>query len=99
MAIPPRIWQLRPTRPVDPSQIPLNDPPYWLVRVPASIIADHGDVWCPNSMNLLTSLIRLSGIAANDSALRTIKLLPEEAPAESRDRVVPLVSYQADVGK
>ena len=78
---PAQIWQLKPTRPVDSSQTPFNDTPYWLVRVPVSIIADHGDVWCPNSMNLLTSLIRLSGIADSGSKLRTIKLDPEKAPS------------------
>jgi len=94
-----RIWQLKPTRAVDSSQVPFNDTPYWLVRVPASIIADHSDVWCPNSMNLLTSLIRLSGIADNTSALRTIKLAPEAAPAELHDRLALLRSYAENAGK
>ena len=96
---PAQIWQFKPTRAVDPSQIPFNDTPYWLVRVPASIIADHGDVWCPNSMNLLTSLIRLSGIADATSKLRTIKLSPEAPPAEGHDRLVPLSSYEDGASK
>jgi hypothetical protein len=99
VAAPSRIWQLKPTRAVDASEIPFNDTPYWLVRVPANIIANHGDVWCANSMNLLTSLIRLSGIVDNMSALRKIKLSPEAAPAEGHDQLVPLVGYQAGEGK
>jgi hypothetical protein len=91
---PAQIWQLKPTRTVDPRQIPFNDTPYWLVRVPASIIADHGDVWCPNSMNLLTSLIRLSGIASATTTLRTIKLSPEAEP--EADQLSPLLNYEAD---
>jgi hypothetical protein len=91
---PAQIWQLKPTRAADPKQVPFNDTPYWLVRVPASIIADHGDVWCPNSMNLLTSLIRLSGIADHTSVLRTIKLAPETAP--NTDRLTPLLNYEAN---
>jgi hypothetical protein len=91
---PAQIWELKPTKPVDPKGVPFNDTPYWLVRVPTSIIADHGDVWCPNSMNLLTALIRLSGIADSTNQLRTIKLLPEKAPAH--DELVPLLDYGKD---
>ena len=91
---PAQIWQLKPTRTVNASLVPFNDTPYWLVRVPVSIIADHGDVWCPNSMNLLTSLIRLSGIADSGSRLRTIKLDPEKAP--EHDQLVPLLDYGND---
>ena len=93
-AAPAQLWQLKPTRAMDPGQTPFNDTPYWLVRVPTNIIADHGDVWCPNSMNLLTSLIRLSGIADSGSKLRTIKLSPEKAPMH--DQLVPLVDYESD---
>ena len=91
---PAQIWQLQPTRAADPTQIPFNDTPYWLVRVPKAIIADHGDVWCPNSMNLLTALIRLSKIADSGPTLRTIKLLPEKAP--TNDQLVPLLRYGKD---
>jgi hypothetical protein len=94
-----RIWQLKPTCAVDSRQIPFNDTPYWLVRVPASIIASHSDVWCPNSMNLLTSLIRLSGVADNLSTLRTIKLSPEAPPAENHDQLVLLRSYEDGAGR
>jgi hypothetical protein len=96
---PAQIWQLKPTRTVDPSQVPFNDTPYWLVRVPASIIASHSDVWCPNSMNLLTSLIRLSGIADPNSGLRTIKLAPEASPAPGHDQLAPLMNYDASTSK
>ena len=91
---PAQIWQLKPTRTADPNLIPFNDTPYWLIRVPTSIIADHGDVWCPNSMNLLTSLIRLSGIVENGTKLRTIKLSPEKAPAAGHDQLAPLLYYE-----
>jgi hypothetical protein len=96
---PAEIWQLKPTRAVDPTLTPFNDTPYWLVRVPASIIAGHSDVWCPNSMNLLTALIRLSGIADSTSKLRTIKLYPEAAPAAGHDQLVPLVDYDLNASK
>ena len=88
---PAQIWELKPTRPAGTNGVAFNDTPYWLVRVPTSIIADHGDVWCPNSMNLLTALIRLSGIADSDTELRTITLLPAKPPAN--DELVPLVDY------
>jgi hypothetical protein len=93
---PAQIWQLKPTQTVDPKQVPFNDTPYWLVRVPTSIIADHGDVWCPNSMNLLTALIRLSGIADSGPKWRTIKLSPEKAPVAGHDRLAPLLDYGKD---
>jgi hypothetical protein len=96
---PAQIWQLKPTRTVDPKKVPFNDTPYWLVRVPSDIIASHSDVWCPNSMNLLTSLIRLSGIADSNSSLRTIKLSPEAAPAAGHDQLAPLMDYAASTSK
>ena len=91
-AAPAQIWKLKPTRTVDAAKIPFNDTPYWLIRVPTSIIADHGDVWCPNSMNLLTALVRLSGIVDSAQKYRTIQLSPEHAPAH--DELAPLRSYE-----
>jgi hypothetical protein len=91
---PAQVWELRPTQAVDPKQVPWNDTPYWLVRVPTSIIADHGDVWCPNSMNLLTALLRLSRIADSGPKLRTITLSPEKAPPAGRDKLAPLLDYE-----
>ena len=91
---PAQIWQLKPTHPVDATQVRFNDTPYWLIRVPRNIIQDHGDVWCPNSMNLLTAVIRLSGIADSGPTLRTIKLFPENAPIH--DQLVPLLDYSRD---
>jgi hypothetical protein len=79
--------------------MPFNDTPYWLVRVPGSILASHSDVWWPNSMNLLTALIRLSGIADSTGTLRTIKLSPETAPAAGHDRLAPLLDYDANASK
>ena len=90
---PAQIWQLRPTRTVDPHQTPFNDTPYWLIRVPTAIIADHSDVWCPNSMNLLTSLIRLSGIADSRTKLRCLTLAPEKPPMAGHDQLAPLLDY------
>ena len=86
-----QIWTLKPVPPVDHKATPFNDTPYWIIRVPKAIIADHGDVWCPNSVNLLTSLVRIGGLTAKSTQLRTLKLAPLTPP--KHDDLVELSPY------
>ena len=60
-----QIWALQP--PGKDSDNPAwahlyNNTTYWILRVPKQIIADHGDVWNPNTESLLSGIFRMSGL-------------------------------------
>jgi hypothetical protein len=60
----PQLWQLVPTQAESgqKSETIYNTSPYWIIRVPPQIIDGHTDVWCPNSVNLVAALFRMSGL-------------------------------------
>ncbi len=47
-----------------------NDTPYWITRVPESVIPNHSDIFGEESLRLITALIRASG--ALQPASRTV---------------------------
>ncbi len=44
-----------------------NDTPYWIMRVPKTLIPDHSDIFGPNTIRLVTALVRASGAVARES--------------------------------
>lgn len=46
---------------VDRRRAAYNDTPYWIMRVPTEVIADHNDTWNPNLLALLSGLMSATG--------------------------------------
>jgi hypothetical protein len=45
----------------------LNQTPYWIMRVPKSLIPNHSDIFRPDTIRLLSALVRVTGAFAPDS--------------------------------
>jgi pimeloyl-ACP methyl ester carboxylesterase len=93
----PQLWHLTPTRPEsDEGSAPIyNKTAYWIIRVPKQIIASHTDIWCPNSVNLIAALFRMSGQLAGKGKPE----IPVGAPPDSAkrpDKLVRLQPYPAE---
>ncbi len=44
----------------------LNQTPYWIMRVPKSMIPNHSDIFGPDTLRLLMALVRVTGAFAPD---------------------------------
>ena len=75
-------WTLQPTQSVKGGE-PYNQTPYWIVRVPAQIIDGHTDIWCPNSVNLVSALFRMSGLMDHNHIDFAVAPYPKD-PAKGR---------------
>lgn len=42
----------------------LNDTPYWIMRVPKSLIPDHSDIFRPDTIRMMAALSRATGVVA-----------------------------------
>lgn len=53
----------------------LNDTPYWIMRVPKSLIPDHSDIFRPDTIRMLAALARATGVAAPGTRTVMVKEL------------------------
>jgi hypothetical protein len=51
----------------------LNDTPYWIMRVPKSLIPDHSDIFRPDTIRMLAALARATGVVAPDTRTVMVK--------------------------
>ncbi|MFQ5935322.1 MAG: hypothetical protein ACE5LB_02785 [Acidiferrobacterales bacterium] len=51
----------------------LNETPYWIMRVPKSLIPDHSDIFGRNTLRLLAALVQATGALARDSRTVLVK--------------------------
>lgn len=51
----------------------LNDTPYWIMRVPKSLIRDHSDIFRPNTIRMVAAIARATGVVAPGTRTVMIK--------------------------
>jgi hypothetical protein len=50
-----------------------NDTPYWIMRVPTSVMAGHNDTWNPNLVALVSGLLDATGALEASTELHIVK--------------------------
>jgi hypothetical protein len=84
-------WQIRYAGDVDPKTYSGNARvPFWIVRVPAEIIDNHGGIWSDNNMALMATIFRLHRpIATQTVVIGGHTVTQKNVPAPAKAYVLP----------